>query len=283
MYKKNRIGGKVKKIGNNKFNQNLLLIISVVLVIILIITLVLFKIISNQKADNLVYEEFDEIGGKIDDNQYYIFGAKSDITFKVEKQDNFSYKIYDQDKKEVWVNTTEEDNILTIKYPDEFYAYGKTYYLEIENGKFLDNKYKDYNKIIFSIARPAKQSFTLNDNVINVNIKDITIDGNIIKTNNEYIDDDIILVYDNEKIKKAYKLVKKKDNNQYEYEIPNMKEIFKDIDYYGKEKISLANFQNDSNFNLFLMSIIKDKVLNSLVSTVYAKENVTINKPIWNI
>ena len=214
MYKKNRIGGKVKKIGNNKFNQNLLLIISVVLVIILIITLVLFKIISNQKADK--------------------------------KQDNFSYKIYDQDKKEVWVNTTEEDNILTIKYPDEFYAYGETYYLEIENGKFLDNKYKDFNKIIFSIARPTKQSFTLNDNVINVNIKDITIDGNIIKTNNEYKDDDIILVYDNEEIKKAYKLVKKKDNNQYEYEIPNMKEIFKDIDYYGKEKISLANFQNDS-------------------------------------
>ena len=90
MYKKNRIGGKVKKIGNNKFNQNLLLIVSVVLVIILIITLVLFKIKSNQKADNLVYDEFDAIGGKLsDDNQYYIFGAKNDITFKVKKQDNF--------------------------------------------------------------------------------------------------------------------------------------------------------------------------------------------------
>ena len=282
MYKKNRIGGKVKKIGNNKFNQNFLLIVSVVLVIILIITLVLFKIKSNQKADNLVYDEFDAIGGKIDDNQYYIFGAKNDITFKVEKQDNFSYKIYDQDKKEVWVNTTEEDNILTIKYPDEFYAYGETYYLEIENGKFLDNKYKDYNKIIFSIARPAKQSFTLNDNVINVNINDITVDDKLIKTNKEYEDDDIILVYDNEEIKKVYKIVKEKDNNQYEYVIPNIKEVFKDIDYYGNEKINLANFENDSNFNLFLISTIKEKVLNSLVSTVYAKENVTINKPIWN-
>lgn len=272
----------MKKIGKKRLNQKFLLIISIVLVITILVIIVLFKIKSNQKVDNLVYEEFDAIGGKIDDNQYYIFGAKNDITFKVEKQDNFSYKIYDQDKKNVAFNCTEEDNILTIKYPYEFYDYGKTYYLEIENGKFLDDKYKDYNKIIFNVARPAKQSYTLNDNVINVNKKDITIDGNIIKTNNEYKDNDIIVVYDNEDIMEAYKIVKKKDNNQYEYVIPNMKEIFKEIDYYGKEKINLANFENDSNFNLFLMSTIKEKVLNGLASTVYAKENVTINKPIWN-
>ena len=282
MYKKNKRGGNVRKTGKKKINQKLLLIISLVLVIILITNVILFKLKSNRKEDNLVYEKFDAIGGKIDDNQYYIFGAKNDITFKIEKQDNFSYKIYDQDKNDVMVNYTEEDNILTIKYPDEFYNYGKTYYLEIENGKFLDDKYKDYNKIIFSIARPAKQSYTLNDNVINVNNKDIIIDGNIIKTNNEYKDNDIILVYDNEVIKKAYEIVKKKDNNQYEYVIPNIKEIFKEIDYYGKEKINLANFENDSNFNLFLMSTIKEKVLNSFVGTVYAKENVTINKPVWN-
>ena len=272
----------MKKIGKGKLNQKYLLIISIILIIILITIVVLFKIKSNQKVDNLVYEEFDAIGGKIDDNQYYIFGAKNDITFKVEKKDNFSYKIFDQDKNEVIVNTNEQDNILTIKYPNDFYDYGKLYYLEIENGTFLDNKYKDYNKIIFSIARPAKQSYTLNDNIINVNVNNITVGDKLIKTNNEYKDDDIILVYDNEEILKAYKIVKKKDNNQYEYVIPNMKEIFKDIDYYGKERINLDTFENDSNFNLFLISTIKEKILNSLASTVYAKENVTINKPVWN-
>ena len=84
MYKKNKRGGNVRKTGKKKINQKLLLIISLVLVIILITNVILFKLKSNRKEDNLVYEKFDAIGGKIDDNQYYIFGLIQDIYHKLE-------------------------------------------------------------------------------------------------------------------------------------------------------------------------------------------------------
>lgn len=272
----------MKKIENKKVKQRILLILLVVLIVILTVIIILFQIKNNKKEDNLVFEKFDSIGGNISENEYYIFGAKRDISFEVEKKDNFSYKIYDNNKKEVLVNTVDKDNILTINSPNNYYNYGEIYYLEIENGTFVNKEYGNAKMIIFSIERPAKQVLELNDGLIKVKEEDVSINGKIIKSKENFKVGDILLVDNDEKLKETYKITKKINNNDYEYQIPDIKEVFNDIDYYGMESINLSTFENDNDFNLLLISILKEKILNGLINTVNANENIEINKPVWN-
>ena len=256
----------------SKFNKKrVILVIIVVLLLLLIGTIGTYYLINNKKGpiEHLVYDEFDTIGGKINDNTYYIFGAKKDIAFEIIKQNDFSYEMVNKNGDKI--NSQLVDDM--IKAPDEMYEEGMTYYLKIKNGNFKDNKYKDVNEIIFNVARSAKQMLIVKENDLKVNLKDIRINDNSIKINGDYKENDIIVVYNDDKLIGAYKIGKEITTNEYEYSIPKINEVFSDIDYYGKERINLANYVNDKNFNLFL---------NSLVHTVYAKEDVTINKPVWN-
>ena len=278
----NNEGGNMKRIEKRKINQNQLLLIALLLVVLLIGMIILFKVKSNHPKDNFVYQEFDAIGGMIDNDKYYLFGAKRDISFKIQKADNFSFKLLDEDGKQINVKSTEEDNQITILAPEELYEEGKTYYLSIQNGIFLDDKYSAANEIIFSILRSTKQSSILKDDLLSVNIKDIKITDNKIKLDGSYKENDIILGYDKNNLSAVYKIVKKSDNDSYEYIIPEMSEIFKKIDYYGMEKIDLSDYANNNEFSLSLISTIKAAIINSLADTVYAKEDVTINKPVWN-
>ena len=249
-------------------------VIIIVLLLLLIGTIGAYYLINGKKEpiEHLVYDEFDAIGGKINDSTYFLLGASDDISFDIIKEKNFSYEVTDSEGKKVTNQTTEGDTI-KIKAPADLYKEGMTYHLKVTNGKFKDDKYKGIKEIIFKVGRPAKQIMTIKENLPKVDVKDVEINNDIIKLTGEYKENDIILVYDKDMLKGSYKLGKKESDNKYIYTIPDDRLIFDEIDYYGKERINLSEYASNKDFNLFL---------NSLIHTVYAKEDVAVSKPIWN-
>ena len=261
-----------------RINKKKLVIALIILLLLLLgLTIGIYYLINKKEkpSQHLIYDEFEMIGGKLDNDTYYLLGASNDIAFEVITENSFSYEVKDSDGNKVNSQVTESNTMggIKIKAPGSLYEEGKTYYLKINNGNFKDKKYKDFKEIIFKVTRPAKQGMTFKENAIKVDIKDVEINDNAIKGTDEYNENDIIVVYDNNKLLSAYKIDKVIEKGNYQYTIPKINEVFSDIDYYGKEKINLSDFQNDKNFNLFL---------NSLIHTVYAKEDVTISKPVWN-
>ena len=257
-----------------RINKKKLTIAIIILLLILLgITIGLYYLLNKktEPIEHLVYDEFEMIGGKIDDNTYYLLGASDDVSFEVIKEENFSYELTDSEGNKVDSQLIGDSNF-RIKGPSTLYEEGKTYHLKLTNGKFKDEKYKDIKEIFFKISRPAKQEMNLKENIIKKDINDLEINDNYLKAAGEYKENDIIVTYDNDKLKGAYKLIKQ-DGDKYTYSIPKITDMFDDIDYYGKERINLSNYENDKNLNLFLTSFIH---------TVYAKEDVTISKPVWN-
>ena len=278
--KNDKIRNKRKK----KISKKRIILISGILLIILIIGLCTYlfmkrKPISN---DNLVYRDFEPLVSKINDNEYYIFGAKKDISFEVEMYDNFSYKVLDEDNNEITVNEINNDNKVTIKAPNDLYKEGKTYKIEINNGKFTNELYKDGKTIIFNILRASTNTYKLKDNTILLDNSSITVKDNNLVTNNNYKVNDIILTKDNNKLMNGYRIDKINKSGNYQVSIPKLNEIFDDIDYYGMEKVNLAMFATNDELKSYLVATIKNNIINSLVNTVYAKSNVEINGPIWN-
>ncbi len=257
---------KVKRINKKR----LTIAIIILLLLLLGITIGLYYLINknDKPVEHLIYDEFETIGGKINETTYYLLGANNDISFDIVKEDNFSYQVTDSEENKIDSQLIGDK----IKGPATLYEEGKTYHLKINNGKFKDEKYTSIKEIIFKINRPAKQEMVLIDNVIKKNINDIEITEKDIKLDGEHEENSIVVVYDGEKLVSAYK-IGKKENDKYTYTIPKMEEVFKDIDYYGKERINLADYQNDKSINLLVAS---------LIPTVYAKEDVTIAKPVWN-
>ena len=69
--------------------------------------------ISNIVNNNTLYTG----GVTINDESYYMFGVNKDISFKIVKEENFSYKLVDRNNKEIDVSVIEEDNTATIMAP----------------------------------------------------------------------------------------------------------------------------------------------------------------------
>ena len=166
---------KVKRINKNR----LMIAIIILLLLLLGITIGLYYLLNKKEApsEHLIYDEFEMIGGKINNDTYYLLGADSDVSFEVVKDNNFNYEIIDSEGNKVEGRLI-GDSTFRIKGPSSLYEEGKTYRLKIENGKFKDEKYKDVKEIIFKIGRPAKQEMILKDDIIKKDINDIEISNN---------------------------------------------------------------------------------------------------------
>ena len=273
--------------GIYKFNKickkKILIIIGIFLIFALLVLFV--YLITNRKPiikENLVYGEFEPLVSKLNNNEYYIFGAKRDISFEVEKQDNFNYKVLDEDNNEITVNLVNNNNKVTIKAPNDLYLEGKTYKIEINNGKFTNDNYKDGKIIIFNIARPSSNTYELNKNVIVVDNNKASIKDNNLVIDGNYKENDVIVVMEDNKLKSSYKIVNDNGNGRYQVSVPKTNEIFNKIDYYGMEKVNLASFSTNEELKTYIIGMIRKSILNSLVDTVYAKSNVQIKEPTWN-
>ena len=83
-----------------RINKKKLTIAIIILLLILLgITIGLYYLLNKktEPIEHLVYDEFEMIGGKIDDNTYYLLGASDDVSFEVIKEENFSYELTDSE------------------------------------------------------------------------------------------------------------------------------------------------------------------------------------------
>ena len=259
--------------GKNDTKKKLIIYACIIIIIgiISIGIIILFKHTDKSPEKNLIYHEFEPLISKIDDETYYIFGAKKDISFEITPNDNFSYKLIDEDGNELLIDVV--NNV--IKAPNDGYKDGTRYELTITNATFKDEKIKNAKKIIFNTIRPTIGGYTFSDNVKTQNDNNYKIENDILTTSNKYeLNDIVAIIKDN----KVYKITKVNNDNTYQVTIPKIEEVFKDIDYYGMEKVNLSSFVIDDKLKMYMMNIVK----NSLIKTVYAKENVEIKEAVWD-
>ena len=273
---------KKEKDHHKRVDYKKILIILGIILIIGIICLAIY-LLTNRKPtpkENLIYTEFEPLITKLDDETYYIFGAKSNITFEVSPKDNFSYQVLTDDNTEISTIKETKDNKVVILPPSESYTSGKTYTLKITNGTFVDNNFKDAKKIVFNIARPAANKYTLKDNVITVS--NPKIENNKLTTSDTYQENDIIAITNDGKLTASYKITKVNDNGTYDLIESKIDEVFANIDYYGMEKLNLSTFATDEALKNYLIGTISKSIISSLFDTVYAKESIEIKEPSWD-
>ena len=250
---------KMKHVTVNK--QKIFIILGIILLIISVVIMYLLFKNKTDDTNNLIYSEFDALISKFDDKTYYIFGAKNDISFEIEKEADFAYKILDKDENEVKVNVVNNGNNVIIKAPNDLYTEGNTYKLQINNGSFKDDKLKNAKQIIFNIARPSTNSYKLKENIKMIKDSDAKIKDNILTTSGSYQENDILVVMDDNDLKSAYKIVKIDSSNTFVVEIPKTSELFDEIDYYGMEKVNLSEFVTNEELKSFLIMAIGSRSL----------------------
>ena len=127
-----------------RINKKCLGVVVIIILLLLLIGIVLaYYLLNGRKkpTEHLVYDEFDAIGGKINDSTYFLLGVSNDISFEVIKDNDFSYEVTDSEGKIVENQTTDADTF-KIKAPADLYKEGATYHLKLTNGKFKNDKYK---------------------------------------------------------------------------------------------------------------------------------------------
>lgn len=270
----------MRRIKRKKFSFNKkYLFILLGIVIIIIIAFIIFILLNNKqvKEKNLIYDNFEPVISRVDDNTYYMFGVKNDIEYEINKSDDFSFDVTDIEGNKINVNSVDKDGIVTIKAPNDLFVEGNTYKLRINNGTFKDDKLKDAKEVVFSVKRAASQTSILKDGVKSFKESDVTIDKKILKVNSDLKENDIVTIVDGNNIKSIYKIGKKNDDG-YDISIPKLDEVFLEFDYYGMEKLNLSSFDMNKDIKTYLMGVIK----RSLINTVYADKNIKIEGPNWN-
>ena len=258
-------------------------IIIPLIIIILSVVVLLIKLLKNdepESKENLIYSEFEPLISKIDEDTYYIFGAKKDTSFKVNKKDNFTYQILDENNNNIMTELVNNDEDSIIKAPDELYTPGKTYTIKINNGTFSSDELKEAKKIIFNVARPAANNYALKEGTIAID--DIKIENDKLTTKETLKENDIVASKNDKKIINCYKITKVNADGTYSFINPKLDEVFDIIDYYGMEKINLSAFATNDELSAYLVNTVGNNLTKYFANTVYAKENIEINKPTWN-
>lgn len=180
---------------------------------------------------------------KMDDRKYYMAGANKNISFWVEKKNN-DYILLDSEGNKV-------DSVIKV-IDDKYYIAreigfeeGETYTLILKNNRFLDERIIDANIVVFTIEREEISYYEYYDDVYEVDIENLEIDDNKLKTS-IYEEDDIILVKKDDKIIDAYKLGPVK-NEVAELIKPELSEIYSEFDLYKEFKLDYSNLILDTD------------------------------------
>ena len=204
------------------------------------------------------------------EQNYYLKKVKNNFSIEVKPEKDFSYEVVDSDGEIVKTKLEKKDKNKIIK-PKNKYKEGEVYTLTIENGSFVNQELKDTKTITFKVEREESLKFKLKDNVNYLVDKKATVKDNVLTTKEDYEVDDIIIV-DN---KAAYKIVKNNYDNTYDLEIPNIDELYDDIDIYQEEPVDLSDFKASDDFKDYLTMVVKDsKWYHKLVKEVKAAPEI---------
>ena len=203
----------------------------------------IFYFIGKKHDNNIQLVSDVKYLAKIDDSKYYIAKANKNISFWVEKKNN-DYILLNSKGEKV-------DSIIKV-IDDKYYIAreigfdaGETYTLILKNNKFLDQRIIDANVVVFTIEREEVANFEYYDDVFEVDIENLDITNNKLKTT-KYEEDDILLVKENDKIINAYQLGPV-INGVSELVKPELSDIYFEFDLYKEFKIDYSNIILDTD------------------------------------
>lgn len=275
--------------GNKKTKKKTLKWILLGIVTILVGGAIVFEImlfIGKNHDKNAQYLDDIKYCAKMNEGKYYIAQADPNISFWVE-QKNEDYILLDSKGETV----DSKIKVINDKYyiaRELGFKEGETYTLILKNNKFLDERIMDANIVVFTIKRDEVSEYKYKDNVYEVNIEDLEIADNKLKTSS-YKQDDIILVKEDESIIDAYK-IEFIYGEVAELTRPELSEIYSEFNLYKDVKLDYSNIimdtdtletalamkeQKENNkygqVNLEKISYILEKQLNEMPEVKYIK------------
>lgn len=261
---------------NNKKLYALLIFIVIVLITCISAEAYIY-LKNNSKSDSLNSLKYV---GILEDGTYYISKAPKNIRFQINSTDNSSYILKDEKENIIETRIISEKGKNLIETVNN-YNEGETYYLELVNTNFTEERFKDAKKVKFKIEEPEKANYTLSDKVKFVS-SDMEIqnqDGvkTIVLNNNEYSPNDILIKGNENEFNDAYKISEIKDGVAY-LVAPEIAEIYEDIDLYKEYQVNFQNVEINEEFkDQIKVGVKKSALYQFLVNESYAADNTDVN------
>lgn len=261
---------------NNKKLYAILIFIAIILIACISVEAYIYVKTSN-RADSVNNLEYV---GILEDGTYYISKAPKNIRFQINSTDNNSYTLKDEKENIIETRIISEKGKNLIEAANN-YNEGETYYLELVNTNFTEERFKDAKKVKFKIEEPEKANYTLSDKVKFVS-SDMEIqnqDGvkTIVLNNNEYSPNDILIKGNENEFNDAYKISEIKDGVAY-LTAPEIAEIYEDIDLYKEYQVNFQNVEINEEFkDQIKVGVKKSALYQFLVNESYAADNTDVN------
>lgn len=267
-------------LSKNPKRKKIIIISSIVVGLIIIIGISAFFITKNPNKDKFEYVDVEPTISMLEDGSYYIFGAPTNQSFEIEKEDGFTYEVKDEDNNKVEITEDKKDNKVIL---NGTYEEGKTYTLTIKNGTFTKEELKEAKSIVFAIERKSKQTAVLKDNIKEVSESDNKIeekDNKITLTSKEnYKTGDIVVI--GEGINQSAYKVESVKGDTYEVSTPKLEEVYDELDYYGSTILNLEDFEANEEVSEYLIAYAEKNIVDYLIPKVNAASTTTI-KSEWN-
>lgn len=265
-------------VSDNYFNKKkkkkiilavVLLITSIILVSVGL--LFVFKDNNPKKIDTSSLSLDYQYLATTDKGEYIISDASTNISFEITEGTKF--KILDENNKAI------EAKVIDNKIVNpEGYKKGKKYVLTIEDGDFVSEQLKETDTVTFKIARDEVKKYKLKDDVIKVQKNNIEIiNEKLVVSNSNYMINDVIVVYDNEKIVDAYVITSIDGQGNYSINDATLEQIYSELDFYYEEYADLSNYQASEELKKYVIeSTKKSDWYNAIIETVNAIPKISV-------
>ena len=267
-----RCGARQKDNANNNSNTQhshfsgkvigiVLSLVAVMAISVFVFTRVTKDTIASDFTNNI---NFDNSKFTVrDENTVVLREVDEKLAFSVDSDEDFidaTVKNELDEKIDIVISKTKDDRFLIA--PKDKWSNEHTYYLVLNgNTFFTDEQLYQFNKVIYTIKRQDVATYKYNDNIKNL-VKSPEL---------ETIVGDIVIIKD-ETGQSICRKVKSKDGNNTEYELPDLTEVFEEMDLHTSIKPDLSEyFKNPSVQNEIMMNFVNSELFDAFVMTTYAE------------
>jgi len=232
-----------------KSKQMLKIVIAAIVVVL--VALVSYIVISSQAKPEKNLFQIDEAS-----KSYYLYGAKPDISIKVESTVDVQYLIVDSNGNPADIIISTSNLKTTIKAPEGGYTPGETYTIVLPaEAVFTDESLKSARILSFNIGIDELREATFKENVKELD-KTSVIQGDdtsvTLQKNTEVKVGDIIIISNpnNTDDKAAYKVTNIQENSDSKLVTivsPKIDEVYQDVQIYSTVVLSDENIIVDED------------------------------------
>ena len=197
-----------------------------------------------------------------DENTIVLREVNEKMTFSLGSDEGFvDFSVVNELGERVDVSINKDKNERYIVGPKMVWDYNRTYTLSISgNTFFTDEALYQFNRIIYTIKRKDVASYRYNENIKNL-VKNPNIEVEV---------GDIVIVKDDEDQSICRKVVNK-NNDVIEYDIPDLTEVFEEMDLHTTVMPDLDTcFKDKKVQNEIMMNFVNSNVFDTFVMTAYA-------------